>query len=142
MYSLRKLSCCNKTITSLCIANNIFGRNAAAVRSIADGVHSYTTLLQLDLSRYRLDDQGISVLVNALAIRNASILQLNLHTNAITSVGVHALVDDNVEAVKTLTKHSLSETGSKSDGATILTDTLGRNAMPSLKQLEEEEQIP
>jgi Ran GTPase-activating protein (RanGAP) involved in mRNA processing and transport len=90
------------------------------------------TLLQLDLSRYRLDDQGISVLVNALAIRNASLLQLNLHTNTITSVGVHALVDDNVEAVKTLTKHCLSGNWVKSERATILADTLGRNAMLSL----------
>jgi Ran GTPase-activating protein (RanGAP) involved in mRNA processing and transport len=44
---LRELIRCNKTITSLCIDHNAFGRNAAAVRSIADGVRRNTTLHQL-----------------------------------------------------------------------------------------------
>jgi hypothetical protein len=90
----------NKMITSLCIAHNSFGRNVAAVRSIAEGVRCNTTLQKLDLQCCRLDDQSISVLANALTIRNASLLELNLHNNAITSVGLRALVDDNVEAVR------------------------------------------
>jgi Ran GTPase-activating protein (RanGAP) involved in mRNA processing and transport len=133
---LRELIRRNKTITSLCIARNHFGRNAAAVRSIADGVRSNTTLQQLDLSFCRLDDQGISILADALATRNASLLELNLRTNEITSAGVRALVDDNVEAVNTLTKLCLAHNRVKSEGATILADALGRNAMPSLKQLD------
>jgi Ran GTPase-activating protein (RanGAP) involved in mRNA processing and transport len=100
--SLRELIRRNKTITSLCIADNAFGRNAAAVRSIADGVHSNTVLQQLDLHKCRPADQGISVL--AIAIRTASILELHLGDNEITSVGVRVLVDDNMEALKTLTK--------------------------------------
>jgi Ran GTPase-activating protein (RanGAP) involved in mRNA processing and transport len=47
---VRELIRRNKTIASLSIDHNIFGRNAAAVRSIAEGVRSNTTLQQLDLS--------------------------------------------------------------------------------------------
>ena len=82
-----------------------------------------------------LDDQGISKLANTLAIRNASILELNLVCNEITSVGVRALVD-NVEAVKTLTKLCLSGNPIGSEGATILADALGRNAMQSVKRFD------
>jgi hypothetical protein len=92
---LRELIRRNKTITSLCFARNVFGRNAAAVRSTVEGVRSNTTLQKFDLSFYRLDDQGISLLATALAIRNASTLELNLNFNEITSLGVRALVDDN-----------------------------------------------
>jgi hypothetical protein len=56
--ALRELIRRNKTITSLCIALNAFGRNAVAVRSIAEGVRSNTTLQQLDLGYCGLDDQG------------------------------------------------------------------------------------
>jgi Ran GTPase-activating protein (RanGAP) involved in mRNA processing and transport len=132
--ALREMIRRNKTITSLSIAGNAFGRNVATVRSIADGVQSNTTLRKLDLRQCRLDDQGISVL--ALAIRNASLLELDLSGNAITSVGVRALVDDTVEAVKTLTKLSLWANCIRSEGAIILADALGRNAMPSLKGLD------
>jgi Ran GTPase-activating protein (RanGAP) involved in mRNA processing and transport len=132
---LRELIRRNKTITSLCIACNAFGCNAAAVRSIADGVRHNTTLHQLDLRFCGLDDQGISVLANALAVRNDSTLDLNLEYNEITSVGVRTLVDDSVEAVETITKLCLSSNPIRSEGATILADALGRNAVPSLKRL-------
>jgi Ran GTPase-activating protein (RanGAP) involved in mRNA processing and transport len=133
---LRELIRRNKTITRLCLAKNTFGRNADAVRSIADGVRHNTTLHQLDISSCSLDDQGISVLANALAIRNASILELNFDFNDITSVGVRALVDDNMEAVKTLTKLCLTHNPIRSEGAAILADACRRNAMPSLKRLD------
>jgi Ran GTPase-activating protein (RanGAP) involved in mRNA processing and transport len=132
---LRELIRRNKTITSLCIACNAFGRNAANIRSIAEGVRSNTTLQQLDLRWCRLCDQGISTLANALGSRNASILELNLRSNVITSVGVRALVGDNAEAVKTLTKLCLDYNRIGNEGATILAYALGRNAMPSLKRL-------
>jgi Leucine-rich repeat (LRR) protein len=133
---LRELICRNKTITSLCIADNGLGRNAAAVRSIAEGVRSNTTLQQLDLRHCRLDDLGISVLADALATRNASILELDLGNNEITSVGVRALVEDSMGAMNSLTKLCLSSNRIRSEGATILADALGRNAMPSLTRLE------
>jgi hypothetical protein len=114
---LRELIRRNKTITTLCIAHNAFGRNAAAVRSIFEGVRSNTTLQQLDLSGCRLVDQGISLLVNALVTRNASILELDLGYNHITSVGVRTLLDDNVEAMQTLTKLCLSFNPVKCEGA-------------------------
>jgi Ran GTPase-activating protein (RanGAP) involved in mRNA processing and transport len=126
----------NRTITSLCIAHNAFGGNAAAVRSSADGVRSNLTLQKLDIGYCGLDDQGNSVLANALVARNASILELNLHSSAITSVGVRALADDNMEAVKTLSKLSLGCNRIGNEGATILANALGRNAMPSLKRLD------
>jgi Ran GTPase-activating protein (RanGAP) involved in mRNA processing and transport len=132
---LRELLRRNKTITSLCIAQNVFGLNTAAARSILEGVRSNTALQQLDLDDCKLGDRGISLLAKALAIRNASILELNLQGNKITSVGVRALVDDNVEAVKTLTKLSLLYNPIRSEGVTILAGALGRNAMPSLKRL-------
>jgi Ran GTPase-activating protein (RanGAP) involved in mRNA processing and transport len=126
----------NKTITSLCFTRYDFGRNAAAVRSIADGVRSNTTLKQLDLSRCGLDDQGISVLADALANRNDSIVELDLSCNEITSVGIRALVEDSMGAMKTLTKLCLGYNFIRSEGATILADALGRNAMPSVNRLD------
>jgi Ran GTPase-activating protein (RanGAP) involved in mRNA processing and transport len=134
--ALRELIRRNKTITSLCIARNAFGRNAAAARSIADGVRSNTTLQQLDLSLCRLDDQGTSFLASALVARNASILALNLNNNEITSAGVRALVEHSIVVMKTLTKLSLWGNTIRSEGATILADALGSNAMPSLKRLD------
>jgi Ran GTPase-activating protein (RanGAP) involved in mRNA processing and transport len=133
---LRELIRRNKTVTRLFICYNCFGESLAAVRSIADGVSRNRTLKLLDLSGCGLDDQGISVLANALASRNASILELNLSSNNFTSVGVRALVDDNIEAVKILTKLCLSDNPIRREGATILADSLCRNAMPSLKQLD------
>jgi Ran GTPase-activating protein (RanGAP) involved in mRNA processing and transport len=132
---LRELIRRNKTITSLCIADNAFGRSDAAARSIVEGVSSNTVLQQLDLGRCGLVDQDISVLANALGTRNASILEVDLRCNGITSVGVRALVDDNMEALKTLTKLCLTFNPVKNEGATILADALGRNALPSLKRL-------
>jgi Ran GTPase-activating protein (RanGAP) involved in mRNA processing and transport len=135
-YVLHELLRHNKTITDICLAENDFGRNAAAARSILEGLRSNTALQQLDLSYCGLGDHGMSLLANALAIRNASMLVLNLYNNQITSVGVRVLVDDNVEAVKTLTKLCLTHNPVRSEGATIMADALGRNAMPSLKQLD------
>jgi Ran GTPase-activating protein (RanGAP) involved in mRNA processing and transport len=51
-------------------------------------------------------------------------------------VGVRALLGDNVEAVKTLTKLCLEGNPIGSEGAIILADALGRNVMPSLKRLD------
>jgi Ran GTPase-activating protein (RanGAP) involved in mRNA processing and transport len=51
-------------------------------------------------------------------------------------VGVRALVDDNVEVVKTLTKPRLAFNPVRSEGATIQADALGRNAMPNLRRLD------
>jgi Ran GTPase-activating protein (RanGAP) involved in mRNA processing and transport len=133
---LRELLRRNKKITILCLADNPFGLNAAATRIIVEGVRSNTALQQLDLTNCKLDDRGMSFLANALAIRNASILDLNLHNNQITSVGVRALVDDNVEAVKTLTKLCLAFNYVKSEGANILADALRRNVMPDLTRLD------
>jgi Ran GTPase-activating protein (RanGAP) involved in mRNA processing and transport len=131
---LRVLIRRNKTITSLCLCQNGFGRNAAATRSIVEGVRSNTAIQELDVGFCELDDHGISLLANAL-IRNTSMVQLNLQFNEITSVGVRALVDDNVEAVKTLTQLGLLYNPIRSEGTTILADALGRNTMPSHKRL-------
>jgi Ran GTPase-activating protein (RanGAP) involved in mRNA processing and transport len=133
---LRELLRRNKTITSLGLFDNTFGLNAAAARNIFEGVHSNTALQQLYLRGCGLGDRGVSILANALAIRNAGILELALSWNEITSVGVRALVDDNVEAAKTLTELCLSGNPIRSEGATILADALGCNAMPSLKELD------
>jgi Ran GTPase-activating protein (RanGAP) involved in mRNA processing and transport len=133
---LRELLRRNKTITSLCLDRNVFGRNTAAARSIFEGVRSNTSLQQLDLRGCGLRDQGISLLANALVARNASMVELALGFNEITVVGLHALLDNGVEAVKTLAKLNLTLNPIGSGGATILADALGRNVMPSLKQLD------
>jgi Ran GTPase-activating protein (RanGAP) involved in mRNA processing and transport len=132
---LRELIRRNKTITSLCLAQNIFGRNSTAARVILEGLRSNTALKQLDLVHCTLNDQGMSILANALAIRNASILELNLQWNDITSVGVRALVDDHVEVAKTLTKLCLSGNTIRSEGVAMLANALEGNAMSSLKEL-------
>jgi Ran GTPase-activating protein (RanGAP) involved in mRNA processing and transport len=132
---LREMIRRNKTITSLSIAENPFGSNAEATLSIARGMRSNTALRQLDLGNCELDDHGMSILANALAIRNASILEVNLQRNKITLVGVRALFDDHVEVVKNLTKLCLSGNHISSEGATILVNALKDNVMPSLKQL-------
>jgi hypothetical protein len=51
-------------------------------------------------------------------------------------LGLRALFDDNVEAVNTLTKLCLAHNRVGSEGASILADALGRNAMPYLKRLD------
>jgi Ran GTPase-activating protein (RanGAP) involved in mRNA processing and transport len=132
---LRELLRRNETITSLSLAFNEFGSNATAARSISEGVRCNTTLQQLDLRGCKLDDQGIPLLANALAIRNVCLVKIDLSWNEITSVGVRALVDDNEETVKTLTNLCLEGNPFGSEGATILADALGRNVMPSLKRL-------
>jgi Ran GTPase-activating protein (RanGAP) involved in mRNA processing and transport len=133
--ALRDLIRRNKTITSLCLADNYIGRNAAAARGIFEGVRSNTALQKLDLKSCGLDDRNVLVLANALAIGNASVLELNLDNNFISAVGVRALVFDNVEAVKTLTKLCLRLGPIRSEGAIILADALGCNAMPNLDKL-------
>jgi nitroreductase len=130
---LRELLRRNKTISFICLAKNAFGRNAAATRSILQGVYSNTVLQHLDLHDCKLDDQGISILANALLTRNASIVEPLLPDNEITSVGVRALFDGNVAAMNTLAKLCLVVNPVRSEGATILADALGRNAMPALK---------
>jgi Ran GTPase-activating protein (RanGAP) involved in mRNA processing and transport len=75
----------NKTVIRLRLAENAFGRNAAAVRNIFEGFRSNTALQQLDLRRCGLGDQGISILANALFLQKASILELKLDYNGITA---------------------------------------------------------
>jgi Ran GTPase-activating protein (RanGAP) involved in mRNA processing and transport len=132
---LRELLRRNESITSLCLCRITFGLNAAAARSIFEGVRSNTALQQLDLRGCGLGDQGISILANALTLRNAGLLELHINHNQITSVGVRALLDNGVDAVKTLTKLCLAGNPIRSEGATILADALGRNAMPNLQRL-------
>jgi hypothetical protein len=101
--------------------------------AFAEGVRQNTTLHQLNLSRCGLSDQDISVLANALRIRNASLREINLNRNGITSASFHALFGDSTAAIKTLIKLSLLCNPIRSEGAVILADALGRTAMPSLK---------
>jgi hypothetical protein len=89
---------------------------------------------ELDLSLCFLDNRDVSALANALLSRNTSILEINLHNSAITSVGVRALVEDNVEAMKP-SQTFASRVAPSNEGATILADALRRNALPSLKRL-------
>jgi Ran GTPase-activating protein (RanGAP) involved in mRNA processing and transport len=133
---LRDLMRHNKTITNLTLDMNAFGNNAAAVRILAKGVGSNTTLQHLGLGSCGLGDQGISVLANGLGLRDSGLVELNLYDNYITSVGVRALVDNFTKASNGVAKLSLSRNRIGSEGAATLADALGRNAMSSLKHLE------
>jgi hypothetical protein len=46
--------------------HNTFGNNIAAVRCIADGFRTNTTLQALHLGSCALDDQGLSILAESL----------------------------------------------------------------------------
>jgi Ran GTPase-activating protein (RanGAP) involved in mRNA processing and transport len=132
---LRELMRRNKTITRLCIHCNYFGSNIPAVRIIAEGVRSNTTLEDLQLQCCGLDDQGILVLANGLGLRDSGLVELSLYNNYITSVGVLALAGEVTKAMNRVVMLSLSYNPVGSEGATILADAFGRNAMPSLKDL-------
>jgi hypothetical protein len=65
-------------LVAVLLAENAFGRSAAAaaaaVRSISECLRSNIALHQLDLRGCGLNDQGVSLLAGALAIRNVGIL--------------------------------------------------------------------
>jgi Leucine-rich repeat (LRR) protein len=132
---LRELLRRNKTITRLSVDRNSFGNNIAAVRCIADGLRTNTTLQVLVLSSCNLIDRGLSILAECLGQQKRGLVDLNLNANHITSIGLRALVDNAAAALSTLTELDLSNNSLLDKGATFLAETLRLQKVPSLKDL-------
>jgi Ran GTPase-activating protein (RanGAP) involved in mRNA processing and transport len=133
--SMRELLRRNKTITRLFIDSNAFGRNIAAVRCIADGLRSNTTLQVLDLSHCQLGDLGLSILAQCLGHQKRSLVDLNLSNNRITPYGIGALLDNATEALSGVTDLTLGHNPMFDEGATLLANALRLQMLPSLKCL-------
>jgi hypothetical protein len=114
---LRELLRRNKTITRLFMDRNTFGNNIAAVRCIADGFRTNTTLQVLDLSYCELGDQGLSILAESLGQQKRGLVDLDLSANHITCCGLRALVDNAAAALSTLTHLTLSKNSVLDEGA-------------------------
>jgi Ran GTPase-activating protein (RanGAP) involved in mRNA processing and transport len=90
---LRDIIRCNKTITTLDLSGNKFGQTAGAVKCIAEGLGSNSTILKINLSRCYLGDGGVSTLARSLSSRDTTLQKLALDNNTITSTGVGALLE-------------------------------------------------
>jgi hypothetical protein len=86
---LRELTRRNKTIFDLCINDNPFGRDNAAVQIIADGLCDSRSLGFIDLSNCQLGDRGISTIAQSLWYAPT----LRLCDNDITATGVGAMIE-------------------------------------------------
>jgi Leucine-rich repeat (LRR) protein len=92
---LRDIIRCNKTITTLDLSWNAFGRIVGAVECIAEGMGSNSTLLKIDLSSCDLGDGGVSILAQNLVSQNTTLKKINLDNNWIGSTGVGVLLETN-----------------------------------------------
>jgi Ran GTPase-activating protein (RanGAP) involved in mRNA processing and transport len=129
--ALRQLLRRNRTITTLNIHSNIFGRNVTAVSCIAHGFSDNTTLQELDLSSCELDDQGLSILAESLGQHKRSLVNLNLSANLITCSGLRALVNNATAALSTVTNLDLSLNPVLDEGAIFLAETSRLQTLPS-----------
>jgi Ran GTPase-activating protein (RanGAP) involved in mRNA processing and transport len=132
--SLRDIIRRNKTITSLVLTGNEFGRTTGAVECIADGVSSNSTLLKIDLSGCALGDDGVSILVQTLGSRNTTLQKLSLRSNSISSTGVGVLLEA-MEQNSHITDLDLLYNYIWNEGASLLARSLGNNALPNLTRL-------
>jgi Ran GTPase-activating protein (RanGAP) involved in mRNA processing and transport len=132
---LRELLRRNKTITELVMSGNTFGNNVAAIRCIADGFRTNTTLQLLDLTLCALDDQGLSILAECLGQQKRGLVKLILSHNSIACSGLRALVDNAMTAISIVTHLNLGNNSILDEGATFLAETLRLQRLPSLKSL-------
>jgi Ran GTPase-activating protein (RanGAP) involved in mRNA processing and transport len=140
----------NKTITTLDLSMNIFGRTAGAVDCIADGLGSNSTLLKIHLSNFALGNVGVSTLAQTLGSRNTTLQKLTLDNNPIgvfpfegaqinnriTSTGVGVLLEaigHNSNHITNLDLGYNELVGN--DRASVLARYLGNNALPNLTRL-------
>jgi Ran GTPase-activating protein (RanGAP) involved in mRNA processing and transport len=106
--SMQELLRRNKTITRLKLDWIVFGGNFAAVRCIANGLRSNTTLKVLDLSYYRLGDQCLSILEHSLGHQKRSLVDLNLSNNHFTPNSIGTLINNATAALSSVTHLTLS----------------------------------
>jgi Ran GTPase-activating protein (RanGAP) involved in mRNA processing and transport len=125
----------NKTITTLDLSRNTFGRTTADVRGIAGGLVSNLTLLKIDLSSCALADNGVSILAQSLGSRNTKLQKLTLGWNYITSKGVGVLLEAMEQSHPHITDLDLHHNPIGPKGASLLAMALGTNSLPNLKHL-------
>jgi Ran GTPase-activating protein (RanGAP) involved in mRNA processing and transport len=131
---LRDIIHCNKTITTLDLSWNHFGRNVGAVEFIAEGMGSNSTLLKIDLLICDLGDGGVSTLAQSLGSRNTTLQKLALGWNNITSAGVGVLLET-MEQCSLAADIDLHRNPIGNEGASLLARSLGNNALPNLTRL-------
>jgi Ran GTPase-activating protein (RanGAP) involved in mRNA processing and transport len=133
---LRGIILRNKTITTLDLSGNKFGRFAAAVERIADGLGSNSTLLKIDLSHCGLGDGGVSIIAQTLGSRNTTLQKLTLDNNSISSMGVGVLLDTMEQSCNHITDLELqSNNPIRNEGASLLARSLRNNTLPNLTRL-------
>jgi Ran GTPase-activating protein (RanGAP) involved in mRNA processing and transport len=125
----------NKTITSLVLTGNEFGRTTGAVECIADGVSSNSTVLKIDLSRCILRDGGVSILARSLGSRNITLHKLALSTHYITSAGVAVLLDEAMQQRSPATDLELKDNPIGNESVILLARSLENNALSNLTRL-------
>jgi hypothetical protein len=132
---LRNILRRNKTITTLDLSGNRFGRTAGAVECIADGLGSNATLLKINLSYCALGDDGVSILAQTIGPRNMTLQMLKLNNNSITSTGVGVLLETMEQNSHHITDLDLEGNPIGNEGASLLARSLRNNALPNLTRL-------
>jgi Ran GTPase-activating protein (RanGAP) involved in mRNA processing and transport len=125
----------NKTITTLDLSGNAFGRSAGAVDCITEGLGGNSTLLKIHLSSCDLRDGDVAPLAQALGSRNTTLQQLTLDGNSITSTGVGVLLEAMEQSSNCITDLDLPRNPIGNEGASLLARSLGNNALPNLTSL-------
>jgi Ran GTPase-activating protein (RanGAP) involved in mRNA processing and transport len=128
---LRDVLRSNKTITTLDLSGNTFGRTPGAVDCIAGGLGSNSTLLKIDLSSCALGDEDVYILAQTLGSQNTTLQKLALGTNAISSTCIGVLVEQSHH----ITDLDLQRNYIGDGGAVHLARSLGNNALPNLTYL-------
>jgi Leucine-rich repeat (LRR) protein len=132
---LRNILHRNKTMTTIDLSWNHFGRIVGAVECIADGLGSNSTVLKINLSNCGLGDGSFSILAQNVGSRNRTLEKLNLAMNLITSTGVGVLFETMEQSSHPITDLDLSNNSIGSEGAIHLARSLGKNALPNLARL-------
>jgi Leucine-rich repeat (LRR) protein len=125
----------NKTMTTLGLSGNKFGKTPGAVECIADGLGRNSTLLKIDLTWCGLGDGGVSILAKTLGSRNTTLQKLTLDDNSMTSTGVGVLLETMEQSSNCITDLDLRDNPIGIEGASLLARSLGNNALPNLTHL-------
>jgi Ran GTPase-activating protein (RanGAP) involved in mRNA processing and transport len=132
---LRDILRSNKTMTALDWFGNRFAETTGAVKCIADGLGSNSTLLKIDLTGCALGDGGVSILAKTLGSRNTTLHELALGDNYISSTGVVVLLETTEQSRHDITDLDLRHNYIRNEGAGLLARYLGNNALPKLTRL-------
>jgi hypothetical protein len=125
----------NKTITTLDLSINPFGRTTGALECIAEGLGSNSTLMEIRLLACALIDRGVSTLAQTPGSRNTTLQKLKLGWNGITSTGIGVLVEMMEQNSHHITDLDLRHNPIGIEGASLIARSLGNNALPNLTRL-------